>query len=307
MTKKQPVELAISVHQRLLNVSQKTGENFNLLLSRYAIERLLYRLASSDHAGQFVLKGALLFWVWQMPQHRPTRDLDLLGYGDSSAERLLGVFRDLCVLEVEPDGLTFLPDSIQVRPIREEQEYGGQRITMKAMLGRARIPVRIDIGFGDAIHPRAAEVEYPTLLSFPAPRLRVYPQETVIAEKLHAMVTLDLTNTRMKDFYDLWILSARFEFEGQTLVDAIKATFERRQTVFLPEVPIALADAFGKNPDKVTQWNAFLRRSGLDVGDLAFDQIVAKLATMLEPPYQAAATGLPFAARWPKGGPWVDS
>jgi predicted nucleotidyltransferase component of viral defense system len=305
MTRKQPVDLAASVHRRLLNISLAMGDSFNLLLSRYAIERLLYRLSVSPYANQFVLKGALLFLVWQMPDHRPTRDLDLLGYGDDSAERLRTVFHALCALNVEPDGITFLPDSIQVRQIREEQEYGGQRITMTAMLGRARISVRVDVGFGDAVLPPAGESEYPALLSFPSPRLRVYSQEAVISEKLHAMVTLDLTNSRMKDFYDLWVLSRRFEYDGQTVVSAIRATFERRQTGLSMETPIALTDAFGSNTDKVTQWNAFLRRNRLDVGELPLEQIVAQIAEFLEPPRLAAASGSSFEARWPAGGPWL--
>jgi predicted nucleotidyltransferase component of viral defense system len=306
MTRKQPVDLAASVHRRLLNISIETGGSFNLLLNRYAIERLLYRLSLSPYANQFVLKGALLFLVWQMPDHRPTRDLDLLGYGDGSAERLIAVFRALCALDAEPDGVTFLPDSIQVRQIRQEQEYGGQRITMTAMLGKARIPVRVDVGFGDVVLPPAVETEYPALLSSPGPRLRVYPKETAIAEKLHAMVTLDLTNSRMKDFYDLWTLSMRFEYEGRTLQNAINATFDRRQTELSIESPVALTSAFGSNFDKMTQWKAFLRRNHLDVGELGFEDIVAQLAVFLEPPRFAAARGTPFDAKWPAAGPWFS-
>lgn len=305
MSKQQSVDLAASVHQRLLNISQKTGDSFNLLLSRYAIERLLYRLSCLPDGHQFVLKGALLFLVWQMSDHRPTRDLDLLGFGDDSAERLGAVFRALCTLEVEPDGITFLPESIQMRPIREEQEYGGQRITMMAMLGQARIPVRVDVGFGDAVQPPPVEAEYPVLLSFPGPRLRVYPREAVISEKLHALITLDLTNSRMKDFYDLWILSQRFDYDGKTLVSAITATFERRQTRLSKETPIALTAAFGSNSDKATQWSAFLRRSRLDVDDYRLDHIIAQLAAFLDPPRLAAASGSPFAAKWHAAGPWL--
>ncbi len=304
MTRKHPVDLAASVHRRLLNIGLDTGDSLDLLFSRYAIERLLYRLSLSPYANQFILKGALLFVVWQMPNHRPTRDLDLLGYGDDSAERLRAVFRALCALEVEPDGITFLPDSIDVRQIREEQEYGGQRITMTAMLGRARIAVRVDVGFGDAVLPPALEAEFPVLLSFPGPRLRIYPREAVISEKLHAMVTLDLTNSRMKDFYDVWILSRRFEYDGRTLVNAIRATFERRQTGLSMETPTALTATFGDNSDKVTQWNAFLRRNRLAVGEIRLDQIVAQIAEFLESPRLAATSGSLFEARWPAGGPW---
>jgi predicted nucleotidyltransferase component of viral defense system len=301
----QPANLAASVHQRLLNLSQATGDDFNLLLARYGIERFLYRLSHSSHADKFVLKGALLFWVWAVPIHRPTRDLDLLGFGDSSGEQLARVFREVCLAEVTPDGIAFDPETIQVQPIREEQEYGGQRITLVAFLGRARIPMRIDVGFVDAVTPASVETSYPTLLKFPAPQLRVYPRETVVAEKLHAMVALDMTNSRMKDFFDLWILARMFHFEGVTLVRSILATFGGRGTPLPQGPPVAFTAEFFGSPDKITQWKAFVRRNRIDVGDANLSQVVAELTGFLMPPLLAAVDGRLFSATWHPGGPWI--
>lgn len=203
MTSQSPQGLAASVHQRLLNRSRKYDENFNYLLVQYAIERFLYRLSQSPYVDRFILKGALLFWVWQTPVHRPTRDLDLLGFGSSAPEALVEIFRRLCLIDVEPDGLVFDPGSIRIQEIRADQEYRGQRVELLTRLGPARIPIQIDIGFGDVVSSVIAQTDFPVLLDFPSPRLRMYPKETVIAEKLHAMVELGMTNSRMKDFFDL--------------------------------------------------------------------------------------------------------
>lgn len=305
MNSPQPVNLAASVHQRLLNLSQATGEDFNFLLARYAIERLLYRLSQSRHADKFVLKGALLFLVWAVPVHRPTRDLDLLGFGDSSAQQLARVFREICLVDVAPDGIAFDPETIHVRPIREEQAYGGQRITLTSVLGRARIPSRVDIGFGDTVVPSAIEASYPTLLEFPAPRIQVYPKETMIAEKLHAMVTLDMSNSRMKDFFDLWTLARLFHFDGNTLVRAIQATFRRQQTPLPQGIPVAFTPEFCESPDKVIQWRAFVRRNRVGSEGADLSRIAAELTLFLLPPLQAAARGLAFSANWGPSGPWI--
>ena len=198
-----------------------------------------------------MLKGALLFLVWELPVHRPTRDIDLLGFGDDSAAHLAQVFHEICLAPVVPDGIAFDPATIQVQPIREEQTYGGQRITLTALLGRAKIPTRVDIGFGDTIIPGAINSVYPALLEFPPPQIQVYPKETVIAEKTHAMVALDMTNSRMKDFFDLWTLAQLFPFTGATLVQAIQATFERQRTPLPQGMPTAFTPEFSENPDKI--------------------------------------------------------
>lgn len=305
MSKSSPANLAASVRQRLLNLSRDRGEDFNLVLTRYAIERFLFRLTKSPYVDRFVLKGATLFALWTGRAHRPTRDLDLLGYGDSSGKALAKLFKDICTMDVEPDGLDFDPNSVQVAEIREVQEYGGQRVKLVGMLGNARISLQIDIGFGDVVTPAPEEVDYPTLLAFPAPRIRAYPKESVIAEKLQAMVALGIANSRMRDFYDVWMMSRAFEFGGSLLARAIKATFERRGTEIPIATPLTLTAEFAGDPDKVRQWAAFLQRSGLGGGNVEFAWIIGDLRTFLISPLSAAASGVDFHDIWPAGGPWV--
>jgi hypothetical protein len=291
MTRKNPKNTAASVRQRLLNLSRQSGEEFQRLLTRYAVERLLDRLSRSDHAPRFVLKGAVLFTLWTGELHRPTRDLDLLGFGERSPEGLSGVFRSLCELEVPDDGLLFTAATVAVEPIREEQEYGGQRVKLEARLGQARIDLQVDVGFGDAITPKAEAVEYPTLLGMNPPRLRAYPRETVVAEKLEALAKLGMVNSRMKDFFDLAILARSFPFVGSVLRDAIAATFQRRGTVIPTELPIALTDSFAKDEVKLTQWKAFISRNGLEGKAGELGQVVGELAKFLGPPMIAVTKG----------------
>lgn len=214
MTNDSPGNVAASVRQRLLDLSRERGEDFQLILTWYAAERFLYRLALSKHSNQFILKGAMLLNVWMDRSHRPTRDLDFAGYGEGSPERLVNLFHEICQVEVEEDGLQYEAESIQVNEIRENQEYQGKRVRLVAYLETARIPVQIDIGFGDVVTPDAEEISYPTLLDSPAPRILVYPPETVVSEKLQAMVALGILNSRMKDFYDLRIISKQLTFDG---------------------------------------------------------------------------------------------
>ncbi|MEZ4658672.1 MAG: nucleotidyl transferase AbiEii/AbiGii toxin family protein [Caldilineaceae bacterium] len=274
------------------------------MLTLYVIERLLYRLAQSAYAERFVLKGALCFMVWDVQTHRPTRDLDLLGYGDNTPSALLAIFAALCALHVEDDGLVFDPQSIRISDIREEQEYHGQRVNMIAHLGKARVLIQIDIGVGDLVTPPPLHAEYPTLLEFPAPHLRIYSKESVVAEKLHAMVELDLTNSRMKDFYDIWTLARLFDFEGELLVQAIQATFARRQTAIPEDIPIALTADFANHADKTRQWDSFIARNRLAVEGATLAQISMELHKFLVPSLQAAAQMRNFNARWLPPGPW---
>jgi hypothetical protein len=305
MSKKKTPNLAAPVRQRLLNLSRQRHETFDLVLGQYAIERFLFRLSQSPFADQFVLKGATLFAVWSGKLHRPTRDVDLLGYGDSSNERLRELFSKLCQLPVEPDGLIFDAASIRVEEIRELQEYGGKRITLSVRLDTAVIPLQIDIGFGDVVTPGAAWLTYPTLLPFPEPYLRTYPKESVVSEKFQAMVILGITNSRMKDFYDIWILSRQFPFEGLMLTQAIQATFAQRETMITEERPTALTNEFGENPDKMKQWQAFLNRNQLDLGNVSLPQVLTGLQDFLLPPWQAIAEEQVFKATWAPRGPWL--
>ena len=277
-----PKNIAASVKARLQNVADKRGEEFNLLLLRYGIERLLFRLSQSPHADRFLLKGAMLFVVWDEKTHRPTRDVDLLGFGPSEKADLTRVFQEVVAMPVVDDGIVFDPKSVQADEIREDNAYGGVRVRLMGKLGTAEIPVQIDVGVGDAVTPAPEIATFPALLDFPAPEVRMYPVYTVVAEKFEAMVKLGIANTRMKDFHDVWFLAHRFEFDGPTLRKAIEATFARRQTN-LSQSPEAFTDAFANDPTKQAQWAAFLRRNGLSGITDQFSEVVAVIRKFIEP------------------------
>lgn len=288
---------------RLLRLAKERGDDFQLVLLRFVHERLLYRLASSSHAGNFVLKGAALFTVWTGHPHRATRDLDLLGFGDATEAHLRDVFAAIATTKADDDGVTFDPATIQTELIRAEEEYGGVRIHLEARVATARIRLQVDIGFGDAITPEASVVEFPALLDFPAPHLRAYPRETVVAEKVEAMVKLGLANSRMKDFYDLAVLARLFPFDGGQLASAIRATFDRRGTALPEGTPVALTAEFAKAPGKAAQWSGFKRKGAVgDAGDL--EEVAAEVARFVAEPLAAARTGIPWEGHWLAGGPW---
>jgi len=296
--------IAASVRARLTNRARARDENVQLVLLRYAIERLLYRLSQSEYADRFVLKGAMLFNLWADVPYRATGDLDLLGYGDSTAAKLVDTFKTVCATDVEPDGVEFLLDTVRAEQARENDEYQGVRVSLEARIAGARLHVHVDIGFGDVIVPEAQSIEYPALLEFPAPRLRAYPQETVVAEKFQAMVRFAVLTSRMKDFYDLWAIATIFDFQGPVLAEAIRATFERRQTNLPQETPGALTAEFADNATKQAQWQGFLRRTAISMAPEPLPIVLAKIREFVMLPTAAAAKGVPFEQTWPPGGPW---
>ncbi len=304
MGRDQPANVAASVQQRLLNRTRHQKQDYQVLLTHYILERFLYRLSRSPHQDRFVVKGAMLFLLWEGEFHRTTRDLDLLAFGSSEIAPLEATVREICTAAVEEDGVVFHPETLRGRAIREDQIYDGVRVTVETQLGSARIPLQIDIGFGDTIIPAPKKEAFPVLLDFPAPTLPVYPKETVVAEKFQAMVELGITNSRMKDFYDLWYLSNHFAFDGPTLVWAITATFERRGTPPPSERPLALTDEFAEDPTKQTQWKAFLHRGGLKTSAGTLREVIEVLNDFLWPPTSAVATERPFEAAWQPPGPW---
>lgn len=304
MRKTPPKDIGASVRARLLRLARERGEDFQLVLTRYANERLLFRLASSRHAQRFVLKGAALFTLWTGRPHRATRDLDLLGFGDRSVDHARETFAELLRLDVPDDGVRFAPDTLTVGLIREEQEYGGVRVELVARVTNAQVRLQVDVGFGDAITPEASVIEFPPLLDFPAPRLRAYPRETVVAEKLEAMVQLGMANSRMKDFYDVAVLAHNFDFDGDLLSSAIRATFERRKTAIPTTTPVALTAVFAEDPIKKTQWSAFIRKAGVrDAGSLA--EAIVAVRAFVEAPLVAAANDAPAPRSWRASGPWA--
>jgi len=272
-----------SVHQKLLNIRDKTGEQFNHLLIRYGLERLLYRLVASGHDGDFVLKGAMLFAIWRDVPGRPTRDVDLLGFGDVDHERLIKVFTDACIVKVVNDGLRFDAESIVTDDIRDDQEYHGIRVRLVGYLGNARIAIQIDVGFGDAITPAPTIIDYPAILDFPAPRIRAYHPATVVAEKFNAMIVLGMMNSRLKDFYDVYIILQHMGIDEIQLAEAIQSTFQRRKTPLPTELPLVFTNDFINDGNKETQWQAFLKRSLLTDCNLSFSQIVGNIQLKLWP------------------------
>lgn len=278
-----PRNLPRSVLDRLRNRARQRGEDMNLLLVRYGSERLLYRLSRSSHADRFLLKGALLFLVWTGQAHRPTKDIDLLGFGDPSPEALRRLFQDVCSVEVAPDGVVFNPASVRVDQIREGQAYGGQRVRCEGSLDTARLRVQVDVGFGDAITPGSREAVLSPMLDFPPPVLRVYPKETVVAEKLDAIVQFGMANSRMKDYYDLWVLAREFEFDHNTLRDAIRATFDRRGTPLPRQAPVGLSDQFSRDRVKRAQWSAFVKASRLVDLNVTLDVVVEQVRIFVLP------------------------
>lgn len=306
MTESKVKNLPASVKARLANLAREQREDFQELLSRYGRERLLYRLSISEYQERFILKGALLFAYWTGAPHRPTRDLDLLGYGEPNIALLEKVFRDLCAVEVQPDGLVFQSDTVRGERIKDEEKYEGVRLHMTALIEKTRVPLQIDVGFGDRVVPEPEEIDFPTLLDFPAPHLKSYTRESMVAEKFEAMVKLGMLNTRMKDFFDLWIVSQEFAFDGPTLSRAIKVTFETRGTAVPTKPPLALSPEFYDEREKNAQWKAFLNKAKLNAEGKSLAEIAQALHGFVVPVSEAVARNEILKRNWEPGGFWVD-
>ena len=296
--------LAASVRDRLLNEAKRTSRVFNELLQYYAMERFLYRLANSKYATQFILKGALMLRVWEAPQSRPTMDVDLLGITSNDEDNLTAQVREILSTDVEPDGLQFDSASVTAEKIIEDADYHGQRVRFHGSLGTARIDMQLDIGFGDVVFPEPELSKYPTILDFPAPQLRCYSRESAIAEKFETMVKLGELNSRMKDFYDIWMLARQFDFDSASLAEAIRKTFTQRQAD-LPASVVALSKEFGQA--KQSQWNAFRKRLGQDYVPVEFEDILSVLRTFLEPVIATLQSKDSPSLTWKAGGPWRDA
>ena len=290
---------AHSIFARLKNKARQEGQDFNYLLQRYAIERLLYRVGASEFAARFVLKGATLFLAWTGNMHRVSRDADLLGFGSAEPDDLRDVFQRVCTIAAE-DGVVFDPRGVTAGPIRDDQEYGGVRVIVKGRLHTARLSVQVDVGFGDVITPRPTVLELPSELGQPPPRLKAYPPATLVAEKVEAMVHLGMANSRMKDFYNVLVVSRTFEFSGRTLATAIGRTFERRRTALPTSPPLAFTAAFYEDASKQVQWRAFVKRAGsrTAVGDFA--EVVRAVAEFIGPVLLAGAV----PGKWIPGKGW---
>lgn len=294
---------AESIRQRLRNELRTRGEDVGLGLQRYAIERFLYRLGLSRHRERYVLKGATLFAIWGTA-YRPTRDIDFTGYGSSDPRDVVAAIREICNGPDDVDQLVFDVDSITAEQIRDGSEYDGLRLKIRARLGESDIPIQVDIGFGNAIVPGPEETEYRTILGDPAPHILAYPPESVVAEKLHAMVILGERNSRYKDFYDIHALAQGFPFERSTLVRAARATFERRATPIPAETPAALTGPFYSNESRAQQWRTYVTRNELRNVSLDFDAVGEVIIGFLRPLWEDLGGGGAPAGDWPAGGPW---
>lgn len=296
---RRPSNVGASVRDRLLNRAREEKADFQLLLTRYALERLLYRLSISSHRNRFVLKGAMLLVALVEDKFRPTRDLDLMGFGKGNVAEIADVFRGLCAEGGGDDGVVFDAPGLRGETIREESAYGGVRVRATAMIAGARIPIQVDVGFGEVVTPGPVEIEYPTLLDGPRPLLRAYPIETVVAEKCQALVSLGIVNSRLKDYYDLWLISRTFEFELRMLGEAVRNTFERRKTMLPSELPVGLTVAYAGQWGR--QWEAFMSRERMAAAPASLEHVLQDLRVFLMP--LLAATDRDD--RWIAGGPWT--
>ena len=301
--KRRTKNIAASVHQRLLNKAKDSGRPFNEVLQYFAIERFIYRLSKSPSAERFILKGALMFTAWEAPVSRPTKDIDLLGRIDNSIDVITAAMKEACMQKVEPDGMAFDAESVTATTITEDADYEGVRVRIQGNPGNARISLQIDIGFGDVVVPGISKIVYPTILDFPPPELNGYTMESTIAEKFQAMVKLGILNSRMKDFYDLWLLSRQFDFDGRVLATAIRKTFENRRTD-IPIQPTVLQDSLAKDPIKETQWRAFIRKARLDNAPASFAEAVSAITAFLGPVIAALVAEEDFHKTWEAPGPW---
>ena len=263
MTKTKIKNIPVSVHRRLLNIAKARGEDFQYVLTRYALERFLYRLGVSTHRKRFILKGAMLFQIWSPDIHRMTRDLDLLDSNNHEAAKVVQAIHEVLGAKVPDDGLIFESKSLRWAPIREGQAYHGVRLHIMSKLGNARIPLQVDVGFGDLVIPKPIRTKYPALLEFPSPNVFAYAKELVVAEKLHAMVVHGMNNSRMKDYYDIWFLSKHFDFSNKRLLKAIQATFKRRKTPLPSGWPVGLTEEFFTDAKVMLRWNAFWNKTAL--------------------------------------------
>jgi len=295
-------DVGASVRQRLLNLAHARGEDFQYVLTHYAIERLVVRIVEAGFEDRFVLKGAALFSIWSEDPYRATKDLDLLGSGDPSVAAMIETFQAAARADGGADGITFDPGSVNATEIRSEARYPGIRIGVRGSLSGAEVGVQVDVGFGDVVRPAVEQVVYPAMLDMPTPGVRCYPPESVIAEKYEAMIRLSVANSRLKDYFDVWALSERFAFTAGGLVDAVTATFERRGTPVPTTRPIALAAEFAGDVGKMAMWNAFLGRGRVAMTAPSLAETADQLAAFLGPTW-ARGSGY---REWHPGGPWGD-
>lgn len=301
MSSKKPTDLAASVRARLHNIAKKETRQFSEVLQFFAMERFLYRVSQSIHTNRYILKGALMLRVWESPQTRPTMDIDLLGFTDNDLANIKIQMQDIISTDVEADGLIFDLPSVDVKKITEEAEYDGARATFKGKLGNAKITMQIDIGFGDIVHPAPSRTIFPTILDFPPPNLLCYSRESAISEKFQAMIKHGALNSRMKDFFDIWLLSRQFDFDGQILQEAVRSTFEQRDTPITDDV-ISFTNDFVTTKQRM--WTVFRNKLEQEYIPHDFSEIVNSIRIFLKPIVWALISGENFSSTWKRNENW---
>ncbi len=304
--KKDIKNIEASVRALLQNKAKETNRPFAEVLQYYGMERFLYRFSRSKYTDSFVLKGALLFTVWQIPERRTTLDIDFLAHYDNQVASIEAVMRDICNVSVDPDGLVFDSKNIQGRKIKEDADYEGVRLKFLGFLERSRIPMQIDVGFGDIVYPKTKEIDYPVILNFPKPHLKGYPVESVVSEKFEAMVKLGLLNSRMKDFYDIWLMMRQFNFSGSNLTEALKVTFKHRKTDLPKAKPLFAEEIYDEKSDRQTLWKAFLIKGDIKHAPKKLATTAKNIENFLIKPLDAVIKTQEFKGEWKAPGPWKD-
>jgi len=279
--KKDIKNIPASIRAKLQNKAKENNRPFSEILQYYGMERFLYRFSRSRYVDRFVLKGALLFTVWQIPERRATLDIDFLAHFDNQVTSIEKVIRDVCEIPIVSDGLIFNPENVKGQKIKEDADYEGVRIKLVGFLERARIPMQIDIGFGDIIYPKSETIDYPVILDLPKPRLKGYPVESVVSEKFEAMVKLGLLNSRMKDFYDIWLMMRQFDFNNSKLAEAVRRTFEHRKTSLPQNKPLFAAEIYDEKSDRQTLWKAFLKKGDIKHAPESLATVARKIEEFL--------------------------
>ena len=302
--KKDIKNIEASVKARLQNRAKEEERPFSEVLQYYGMERFLYRVSQSKYTDKFILKGALMFMVWHVPERRTTLDIDFLVQYDNKITSIEKMIKDICKSNVVSDGLIFDSKNVKGQRIKEDADYEGVRVKFVGLLERSRIPMQIDIGFGDSVYPKPKIIEYPVILDFPKPKLKGYPAESVVSEKFEAMVKLGLLNSRMKDFYDIWLMMHQFNFDGLRLVEALKRTFKQRKISLPQRKPLFAEEIYDEESDRQTLWKAFLKKIDIKHAPEKLNTTAKEIERFLVKPLVALSKNEKFNGEWKALGPW---
>lgn len=302
--KKDVKNIQASIRARLKNKTKEIDRPFSEILQYYGMERFLYRFSQSKYAEKFILKGALMFTVWQVPERRTTLDIDFSARFDNQIASIEKVIRDICKVPVLADGLMFDPKTVKGQKIKEDVDYEGVRVKFRGFLERTRVSMQIDVGFGDIIYPKPKIINYPVILDLPSPHLKGYPVESVVSEKFEAMVKLGLLNSRMKDFYDIWLLMRQFDFNGSKLAEALKRTFEHRKTLLPADRPLFTEEIYDEKSDRQTLWKAFLKKGDITHVPEKLSTTAKAIEEFLIKPLDAIRDGQKFNKDWKAPVSW---